>query len=112
MGCGKRIYKEYHGNRIFQGEGGTVRIVNGMEIWENGQPNRKYKIIGIIEEKGKGGLISGIGRDEKVIQEAKEHNADAVIIQEKKDVLYGIDQKSGVALYQEERKILVIRYQD
>ncbi|MCX6928860.1 MAG: hypothetical protein NT154_37470 [Verrucomicrobia bacterium] len=32
------------------GKGGTVRTVDGVDLWENGKPERKCQIIGVVED--------------------------------------------------------------
>jgi hypothetical protein len=41
---------------IFVGQGGTKVVVDGMEIWDNGDPPRKFKVLGYIDDERRGGL--------------------------------------------------------
>jgi hypothetical protein len=45
-------YKTFEGVRagIVEGKGGAKVIVDGMEIWEDGEPPRKFKVLGFIDE--------------------------------------------------------------
>lgn len=49
----KRIsFSEYRGkDEILIGEGGAVKMVNGVEIWKTGTPNKNHRIIGIINQQ-------------------------------------------------------------
>ena len=56
--CSSTTFTEYRGASIVQGKGGTLRVVDGVDFWENGDPNRKYKILGVIDDSRGDGLIS------------------------------------------------------
>ena len=64
---------------LSQGVGGTKVIVEGMEFWDNGEPPRKYMVLGIIEDERPGGPISMANLKGDVVQKAKEVAGDAVI---------------------------------
>ena len=32
------------------GQGGTMTTVDGVQFWDNGAPNRKFVVVGIIDE--------------------------------------------------------------
>ena len=50
-GCSTTKFTEYHGSEVFQGKGGgAVSNVDGIDIWEDGDADRKYKILGLIEQ--------------------------------------------------------------
>ncbi|MDP2072298.1 hypothetical protein [Methylotenera sp.] len=79
-GCATTDFQPYEGkNNLYEGEGGTKVIVNGVEFWANGSPPRKYSIVGmVVSEVG-----SGIG-DESMIRSAvankvKEKGGDAAV---------------------------------
>jgi hypothetical protein len=48
-GCASTNYQAYEGrtDQIIEGQGGTKEIVNGIELWDNGNPPRRYKVIGV-----------------------------------------------------------------
>lgn len=55
-GCATTEYKAYEGKgNVIDGKGGTKVVVDGMEIWDNGEPPRKFKILGIDDQRP-GGL--------------------------------------------------------
>jgi hypothetical protein len=87
-GCSSPKFTEYHGSEVFQGAGGTMRTVDGIDFWENGEPDRKYKILGVIEESHKSRLpfgrfsrlFSNTGdRDSAIAKFAHKQGGDAVI---------------------------------
>jgi hypothetical protein len=43
-------YSENQGNVPVPSQTGTVKQIEGVDYWENGGPDRKYKIIGIIDQ--------------------------------------------------------------
>lgn len=89
-------FTEYHGKDIFQGTGGEVRSVDGVDFWENGEPDRRYVILGVISEAAKKQLptdrFSQVFQDAggnsdwdtEIAKVAREHGGDAVIIVTKK----------------------------
>ena len=90
-GCSSTKFTEYHGSEVLQGAGGEERTVDGIDFWEKGDPDRKYKILGVIEESRKHRLplgrfsriFSNSGdtddRDSVIAKAAHEHGGDAVI---------------------------------
>jgi hypothetical protein len=86
-------YAEYRGKDVIEAKGGNVRAVDGIEIWTDGAPKQKFKIIGIIAESRRGGhgrgplssLMPGSSTnsasiDAAVVKLVKSHGGDAVII--------------------------------
>ena len=78
-GCATE-YKAYEGrNTVIQGNGGTKTIVEGIEIWENGDPPRSYQVVGIIDDSRPGSLIAEAMQNRDIVNKAKEYGGDAVI---------------------------------
>ncbi len=80
VGCATVDFQPYEGkNNLYEGEGGTKVIVDGIDFWANGSPPRKYSIIGmVVSEVG-----SGYG-DETMIRssvagEVKKQGGDAAV---------------------------------
>jgi hypothetical protein len=44
-------YYTYSGSGIYEGKGGASKNVDGVDIWLDGTPARKFKIIGYITDK-------------------------------------------------------------
>ena len=89
-GCSTTKFTAYHGSEVFQGKGGTESSVDGIDFWENGDPDRKYEILGIIEETPKhqirlplghiSGLFSDSGdRESTIANAARKEGGDAVV---------------------------------
>jgi len=47
-GCSSAKFTESHGLGVLRGSGGEVRSVDGIDIWENGEPARKFEILGSV----------------------------------------------------------------
>jgi hypothetical protein len=90
-GCSGTKFKEYQGSAILQGNGGEVYTVDGIDFWHNGEPDRKYKVLGEIEEGHKHriplGPLSPASRlfsnpdagEEAIAKAAEKNGGDAVI---------------------------------
>ncbi len=87
-------FKEYHGGGDIHGAGGTKRTVAGVDVWENGTPNRRFRVLGVLEDS----TLENTGaapytlnvlsvmsanslatRDKRLAKKAKEHGADAIV---------------------------------
>lgn len=117
-GCSTTKLTEYHGSEIFQGTGGEERIVDGIEFWEKGDPKRKYKVLGAIDESPRhrlpfarlSRLSSDSGdRDLAIAKIAHKWKGDAVIFvathQEPSDVA-----QSGDENHRRITKFVVVKY--
>jgi hypothetical protein len=92
--CASTTYKEYVGGRIVTAEGGTRETVEGIEVWENGAPNRPFRVIGIVDDKRSGGLIPRSMRLSDIAKKAKEGGGDAVVIYQEGSKLAGFISES------------------
>ena len=110
--CSSTQYTEYRSNEIIQGQGGAVRTVNGVDIWKDGTPDRKFKIIGVIDDAQNdvigNGVVSGMmqqsmessARDSDLASQTKLHGGDAVVIVQQGQILNGY-AISGNGTYQD-----------
>lgn len=73
-GCATAEYSAYEGSRTLNGRGGAKKNVNGMEVWTEGTPPKRYKIIGII--------TTSDGHS-AAVNEARKYDADALILIDK-----------------------------
>jgi hypothetical protein len=78
-------FTEYRGPSELKGDGGTVRTVDGIDVWQTGTPNRKYKVLGLIQQSHYDNhslmsTIASVSKDSEIIKQAKVHGGDAVII--------------------------------
>ena len=77
--CATTEYKTFQGeDNVFVGKGGAMIMVDGMEIWDYGEPPRKYKVLGFIEDERSGPFTkSKLNLD--IVRKAREVGGDAVI---------------------------------
>jgi hypothetical protein len=64
---------------VFEGKGGTKVVVDGMEVWDNGDPPRKFKVLGIIDDQRPGGIIPMSQLRSDMVKKAREAGGDAVV---------------------------------
>ena len=113
-------FTEFHGKEIFQGAGGEVRSVDGVDFWENGEPDRRYLILGVIGQSAKDqrplGHLSQViqdsggnsDRDTAIAKVARAHSGDAVIIMTK--VQAPSDKAPPGSKPQKVTTLVVVRY--
>lgn len=87
--CSTPKFEEYHGSEILRGKGGVMHSVDGIDFWEHGDPDRKYKILGAIENKPKKrlplGRLSSLvpksgNRESAIAKVAHKRGGDAVVV--------------------------------
>lgn len=79
-GCATTEYKAFEGKgNVIDGQGGTKVVVDGMEIWDNGEPPRKFKVLGIIDDERPAGLIPMSQLRSDMVKKAREAGGDAII---------------------------------
>ena len=79
-GCATTEYKSFEGKtNVFEGKGGTKVVVDGMELWDNGEPPRKFKVLGIIDDERPGGLIPMAQLRGDMVEKARKAGGDALI---------------------------------
>jgi hypothetical protein len=108
--CSTTSFTEYRGQGVVEGKGGTVRVVEGIDLWENGEPDRKYRILGVIDDSRGEGLISRSGKDGAIAKTAREHGGDGVILSGSSREFRGVDLDSGAARYRRITKLVVVKY--
>lgn len=86
-----------------------MRVVDGIDFWENGTPDHKYIVIGVIDDSRGTGPISRMGKDSKIAAIAAAHGGNGVVLVGKESEMRGIDQ-SGNIYYKRMEKLAVIKY--
>lgn len=70
--CANTDFKPYEGrNNIVEGRGGTKSVVDGMEIWEDGDPPRRFEVLGFIKDDRPGGMISMMMLKSDMVKKAR-----------------------------------------
>ncbi len=74
-------YKAFEGVKdgIVSGKGGAKVVIDGMEIWVDGEPPRKFKIIGFIDDTRGTGWIDTLTYRGDIVKKARDAGGDAVI---------------------------------
>jgi hypothetical protein len=62
------------------GKGGVVRQVEGIEYWTYGEPDRPFKVLGIMEQAFKKTSYHTDVHEADFVKCAHEHGADAVVV--------------------------------
>ena len=109
-GCSSTNFTEYRGPAVVEGKGGTVRVVDGIDFWENGEPDRKFKVLGVIDDSRGDGLLSRMGKDSAIAKVARERGGDGVIPSGSSREFRGVDLNSGAAHYTRVTKVVVVKY--
>jgi hypothetical protein len=116
-------FKEWSSQDVYVGKGGTKRVVNGIDIWENGEPNQKYRVLGILEDstlENTGAAPNTLnvlsvmsasslaGRDKRLTREAAKHGADAIVYWTGNRAFLGATQYE--TNFRNEVKVVAIKY--
>ena len=78
--CGGTMFafRPFEGNgTLIEGKGGTKTVVDGMEIWDNGDPPRKFSILGYLEVKAQFG--ADLNFLSRAVKNARQYGGDAII---------------------------------
>jgi len=99
----KTEYKEWRGNKIYQGKGGAVETVQNLEFWEHGEPNKPYKIIGVITQSKKTGtsneFLFGNFNQGEIIEIIQNNNGDGVITLSNQKYISGYSTSAPINEY-------------
>lgn len=80
-GCASTDYQAWEGrNSVVEGRGGTKKVVDGMDVWTNGDPPRRFQLLGIIDDERPGGIVPMAELKHDIVNKAREHGGDAVIV--------------------------------
>lgn len=88
------------GDGIYQGRGGTTSVVDGMDIWSYGDPPRRYRVLGVIEDQRPGDAKSLSQMAADVVSKARAVGGQALIqITSRSDVVgvQDVDSSTGTA---------------
>lgn len=79
-GCASTDYSTFEGSKVYHGAGGAKKVVNGIEIWTDGEPPRDFRIIGIITDNRATGLAQNMTYFYDIARKVKNVGGDAAII--------------------------------
>lgn len=110
-GCAPPELQPYVGpNAVRVGTGATLQVVNGMEVWKNGTPPRRYRILGVIEEEGGSRSTNGTVMAD-LVRGARQAGASALIVMEAGRNLAGVNLETGYFVGRATAKAVAIRYE-
>ena len=89
LACSAPKLIEYRGPDVYEGKGGTVETVGGIDFWTTGTPNCIFKVLGFIDYNPKSFDIEAISR-KVLISKVKEVDGDGVVIVNKETRASGI----------------------
>lgn len=80
-GCATTTYKSFEtrGDGIIEGRGGAKSVQDGMDIWDYGDPPRKFRVLGVIEDERPGGIIPMAQLRSDMVKKAREVGGHALI---------------------------------
>lgn len=89
-GCGTTEFRAYQTRtNLYEGDGGTVKMVDGVEIWDSA-PARKFSVLGVVFDERPGAMIPMALLDGDMVKEAKKRNGDALIRMGSNSTLVGV----------------------
>ena len=87
-----------------------VRVVEGIDFWEKGEPDRKYKILGVIDDSRDEGFSFQFLKDKDIALGARKRGGDAVILTDSSREVGDVDMNGGTVRYRQISKFVVVRY--
>lgn len=85
-------------------------MVNGIDFWETGDPDKKYKILGVIQDDRGDSLFQRMGKDSSIAKLAKKKGGDAVILERSSRLFTGANGMG--TYYQQYTTLSVVKYVD
>jgi len=101
-GCSTTDFQSWEGrNSVIEGRGGTKKVVDGMDVWTNGDPPRRFRVLGVIDDDRLGGIIPMTRPQHDIVKKAREQGGDAVILLSSSSRLIGYytDTTENAQLY-------------
>src|SRR6266446_2740361 len=100
VGCTSTDFQSWEGrNSVVEGHGGTRKVVDGMDIWTYGDPPRRFKVLGIIQDERPGGIIPMARLKHDIVEKARQNGGNAVILVSSASQLAGYYTSGSVTGY-------------
>lgn len=96
-------FTPYQGSNQYPAGSGSVKTVDGIDIWTTGDPDKRYKVIGIIEQSHRKtvsatfSFLTGMGLESELVEVAKKNGADAVVALSEKSQITGLNTRGTYA---------------
>ena len=83
-GCASTNYQAYEGrtDQIIEGQGGTKEMIGSFEIWDNGNPPRRYKVLGVATVEDFDNVFGQQRLRTAIADQIKQTGGDAAIVQD------------------------------
>lgn len=83
-GCSTTNYQAYEGRtaQIIEGQGGTKEVIDGYEIWDNGDPPRRYQVLGVATVEDFDNVFGNQRLRSAIVDQIKAAKGDAAIVQD------------------------------
>src|SRR5437870_5395865 len=99
-GCTTTDFQSWEGrNSVVVGHGGTRKVVDGMDVWTFGDPPRRFKVLGIIQDERPGGRLYVAQLKHDIVQKARENGGNAVIFVSSESQLAGYYTAGSASAY-------------
>lgn len=101
---------------VVEGAGGTMDVVDGIEIWKSGNPPMRYEVIGYIDDSRRvTGLINQArlkGLPGKLAKIAKANGGDAIVPVSEDEALAGVATNAygAVPVMKRTSRFAVVKY--
>jgi hypothetical protein len=85
-GCATGTVLKWTGQQEFEGKGGAVQTIDGIDFYNGGEPAGRYRVLSIVQGsyyRGGDILLSVLSHQKainKLVKEAKAEGADAVVV--------------------------------
>lgn len=78
-------FSAWNGASEYVGKGGTKRTVDGIDIWEVGDPARKYQVLGLLTQRNvqNGSVVStlaAMNSESDLVAAAKKAGGDGILV--------------------------------
>jgi len=110
----KQKFLAFEGDeQIARGTGGTRVTKDGVDFWTTGTPARRYKVIGVINDKrGDGWFSREVAGSPAIAKLVKKNGGDAVIMGEAREQNNGyvFAGNAAIAVRKNLTQMLVVKY--
>lgn len=81
IGCASTDYQALESREplVGQGQAGTRKVVDGVDIWTFGAPPRKYRVLGVVNDTRGAGVLPMAGYYSGIAAKVKQYGGDAAI---------------------------------
>lgn len=112
--AGCATFKPWSSQQTYQGKGGTFHKVGDMDVWDYGEPDRPYRIIGVIKYVSPitGGIFlvfNLLTMNDMLVDTAKQQGADGIMILSDSQDYVG-KSEAGISRVSLKKVVVAIKY--